>query len=254
MIAFLWILSLSLFPFTASHASTNDVQWDEFRKSYDAGKYQEAIDQLQRQRALAGDEPGYFYNLGNAYYRQGNLGLAVAYFEKALKLSPHDSDFKHNLRLARTKLVEQVGENRVDPASTWLESVFDVVSIEEVRGVFGAMMLFTVFAWIRPYLRTRNILAALGHPAGLFCALAVIFSFSLLFLSKSDWVKPPAICIKKDVVRSGPGSSYVELAAVDAGVKLRLTGDAIHPSDDWSQVRYGPDLIGWIPSQSLLPL
>lgn len=29
-----------------------------------------------------------FYNLGNAYYRQGKLGLAILNYERALRLDP----------------------------------------------------------------------------------------------------------------------------------------------------------------------
>ena len=41
-----------------------------------------------------------FYNLGNAYYRQGNLGKAIVNYERALKLDPTNADARENLALS----------------------------------------------------------------------------------------------------------------------------------------------------------
>src|SRR5690606_3967693 len=49
-----------------------------------------------------------YYNLGNSYYRTGKIGLAILYYEKALKLSPGDEDIRHNLALANLKTIDKV--------------------------------------------------------------------------------------------------------------------------------------------------
>ena len=38
--------------------------------------------------ANEGTSSNLFYNLGNAYYRQGKLGLAILNYERALRLDP----------------------------------------------------------------------------------------------------------------------------------------------------------------------
>ena len=48
-----------------------------------------------------------FYNLGNAYYRQGNLGKAIVNYERALKLDPTNDDARANLEFVKTKITDR---------------------------------------------------------------------------------------------------------------------------------------------------
>ena len=47
------------------------------------------------------------YNLGNAYYRQGNLGMAIVNYERALKLDPTNKDARINLEFVKGKITDR---------------------------------------------------------------------------------------------------------------------------------------------------
>ena len=47
------------------------------------------------------------YNLGNAYYRQGNLGMAIVNYERALKLDPTNKDARINLDFVKGKITDR---------------------------------------------------------------------------------------------------------------------------------------------------
>jgi tetratricopeptide (TPR) repeat protein len=49
-----------------------------------------------------------FYNLGNAYYQQGDFGRAILNYRRAQQLAPRDEDIKANLELARTEVANPV--------------------------------------------------------------------------------------------------------------------------------------------------
>lgn len=49
-----------------------------------------------------------YYNLGDAYYREGKLGYAILNYERALKLSPGDDDIRHNLALANSRTIDRL--------------------------------------------------------------------------------------------------------------------------------------------------
>ncbi|NCX96602.1 MAG: tetratricopeptide repeat protein, partial [Chitinophagia bacterium] len=49
-----------------------------------------------------------FYNLGNCYYKLNSVGLAVLYYEKALKIDPDNKNAKDNLLLAESRIVNKV--------------------------------------------------------------------------------------------------------------------------------------------------
>ncbi len=48
-----------------------------------------------------------FYNLGNAYYKQGDHGRAILNYRRAQQLAPRDPDIEANLALARAQAVDQ---------------------------------------------------------------------------------------------------------------------------------------------------
>ncbi len=66
-----------------------------------SGKYAEAIqddETLLKHRCYS---VPIFYNLANAYFRDGKVGFAILNYERALWLAPRDADIKANLQLAR---------------------------------------------------------------------------------------------------------------------------------------------------------
>jgi hypothetical protein len=55
-----------------------------------------------------GGTPALFHNRGNAYFRSGELGEAIADYRRGLTLSPNDPDLKSNLKHARTDVQDAV--------------------------------------------------------------------------------------------------------------------------------------------------
>lgn len=77
-------------------------------QAYKAGHYQLAIEQYEGLLASGSYGHSIYYNLGNAYYRQGLHGRAILNYRRALLLRPYDSDTRDNLALARTRCVDRI--------------------------------------------------------------------------------------------------------------------------------------------------
>jgi hypothetical protein len=144
-----------------------------------------------------------------------------------------------------------IGAEKVDPASNGLESMADRVSLDEVRGTLGLLALLVALLWTRAYLKTRDVVRTLLQPAGFVGLIGFALTSGLYLAERVASSHPPAFVVERQVVRSGPGDQFIQLAQMEAGVKLRLMG----PQDQgWSQVRYSHDAIGWIRTSSLLLL
>ncbi|HOE65802.1 MAG TPA: tetratricopeptide repeat protein [Candidatus Hydrogenedentes bacterium] len=74
----------------------NDV-FDRATSAYNRGDFAGAIQGYEQLVAERVNDPAVFYNLGNAYYRTGRLGVAIANYERALRLDPHFEDAQQNL-------------------------------------------------------------------------------------------------------------------------------------------------------------
>jgi tetratricopeptide (TPR) repeat protein len=222
--------------------------WQEAKSLYEAGKFDEALQAFQTH---PNDTAQYFHNLGTVYYRVGQPGRALAYLEKANSLKPHDPETQHNLHLAQAAVGQLIGEARLDAASTGLESLADRVSLQEVRGALGLLGLLVAVLWLRAYWKTRNLKRTFLQPAGFIGLLGFGLTAGLYFTERLAQSHPPAFAVERQVIRSGPGDQFAQLGQVEPGMKIRLLGPV---DQDWRQVRYSTDGIGWIKASSLLLL
>ena len=249
--------------------SLDSGSWQEVHSLYQAGKLEEALRALMSQPQT--ERPAFYYNIGTLYLRLGKAGRSVAYLEKANRMRPHDTSILHNLQIARAAVSQTVGSDRMDPASNWLEGLADRVSLEEVRGTLGLLGLILSMIWIRRYLKTRDIKRTLLHPGSLFILAGFTVTATLYAAQRFSEIHPPAVCLDRETVRSGPGEHFLELAQVEAGSKLRLLGPTAEGSANsgsgapapaaspatselWRQIRYSTDGIGWVRASSLLLL
>jgi tetratricopeptide (TPR) repeat protein len=271
MIFALLFASLIADPFALSsvHAARAEEgswsRWQEARQLYQSGKYDDAFQSLSSQPS--GNDPLYFYNLGTIAYRQGRTGAALGYFEKANRLKRHDPDIYHNLELTRSELEKTLGPGKLDRASNWTETLADQVSLEEIRGVLGAVLLILATFWIRTYWKNRDLKETLLRPAALIGAVALALAGGLYWTETLASSRSPAIAMSRQSVRSGPGDTYVELEQVDAGEKVRVLGSASSEmnvsggpasstspasTEEWLQVRFSQDGIGWVRAKDFL--
>ncbi|MBP3639836.1 MAG: tetratricopeptide repeat protein [Muribaculaceae bacterium] len=72
--------------------------------AYMAEQYAEAAALYERSIAEEAPAADTYYNLGNAYWRQGQAGNAIISYERALRLDPSHQDARTNLAFVRTKI------------------------------------------------------------------------------------------------------------------------------------------------------
>ena len=68
---------------------------------YEEGKYDEAIEVYTGLIDQGLESGNLYYNIGNCYFKKGELGKAIVNYERANKLIPDDSDLKSNHDFAR---------------------------------------------------------------------------------------------------------------------------------------------------------
>lgn len=129
----------------------------------------------------AGTSTTLFYNLGNTYYRQGNLGMALVYYERALKLDPTNTDARANLEFVKTKITDR----QIDSGSIMTTLWDNIVGFFKAdTWAFIAVVLFAIFlAGICTYLFSSVIVVKKvsffgGIVVFLLCMVAVIVSFA----------------------------------------------------------------------------
>ena len=208
------------------------------------GDFEGAARAYEAMRAEGLDGPDLNLNLGNANLRLGRRGLALASYERALRIDPGDSDARHNLGIALAGNVDRL----VGAAEHSLpERVAARLSDRAVSALFAA-------AWIALWAslalrrraggRTRPILAA----AALAAAAACLAGGLLLGAKILDRRTPAAIVIAPaTVAREGPSRTLRPSFDLHEGTRVRL----LEARDDLLRVRLGNGLEGWVEAADL---
>ncbi len=95
----LLVLAGLLAPLTARAANATSL--DDANRAFAAGKFPEAAAAYQAVLAQSGYSAPVLFDLGNAFFRQGDLAQAILAYKRALWLTPGDEDILANLQAAQ---------------------------------------------------------------------------------------------------------------------------------------------------------
>ena len=143
-------LALILFLFTSIFSfANNDIQ-AKAEKLYANKNYKEAI--IAYESILKEGFVSYklYYNLGNAHYKNNELGKAIYNYELANKLQPNNKDVKTNLRIANEKTIDKIDSKEnffITAVKTNLLSSFTTTTWAwfTIIALIAAALLFFIF-------------------------------------------------------------------------------------------------------------
>lgn len=216
---------------------------------YAEGNYAEAAAQYEQIIASTSDEMSsdyavVYYNLGNAYFKQGELAQSILAYERALRLQPSLKDAKHNLQFAQSRIVDNIEDTHSFFLSNWLKAVRNALSERTWVMLSISLFLLTLvgfffFAfshtiWLRKTAFYTSLVALLISV----CACANAGS-----LHQRDTERAEAIITQGIVnVKASPDRSGTELFTIHEGTKVKIT----ETIGEWCCIEVGNN-IGWMP-------
>ncbi len=182
----LTIIALTVCCFCGKAESTLIQQADS---AYTADSFKEAADTYLHVIATEGNSAALQYNLGNCYYRLGEMGKAILAYERALRLDPTFEDARNNLEFVNTKIADRPGER-----GTFLGNALDAVA-NAARSNTWAWLAFGCFVLtvggILAYFFAGNVgLRKVGFFGGfltmLGCLCFIYFAFRSAAIATAD--------------------------------------------------------------------
>jgi tetratricopeptide (TPR) repeat protein len=216
----------------------------EGQKLYDRGDYQGAADWYLKAAGADPRNAGLHYDLGNALFKAGRTGPAIASYQRAFDRAPRDADIRQNLDYALRRAGEELVPAGVPPL---LFIAFHIFSERELAGLHWlACWLALILAGLA--LLREDIRAALLPWTA--AALA-------LWLSVGGWwltvrgVPPPrrgVIVPSAAELRSGPGENFSVSFTVPAGRRVHI----LSGSGTWLELGVLKEGVkGWLPAAAV---
>jgi tetratricopeptide (TPR) repeat protein len=245
-----FLVALSLFSPRMFAADSDAVEmYRQAVNHYRQAEYPHAI-------ALFSDvfEQGYvsfdlFYNLGNAYYKNGDLGQSILFFERALTLRPGHEDVRHNLNVVRARLADRV---EPIPLIFFVEWWNDFKNAHRPETFFHwSLLFFTLLATAAFFFFAFRfvVLRRIAMSAGIvFLVFFMVFLSLSLARTEELHARRSAVVMSTAVtVRSSPDVTAVESFVVHEGLKVTI----LDQRDGYSYIRLADGKTGWVESSAI---
>lgn len=229
---------------TAPCGESPDALWDRANTAYINNDFRTAIELYRRIGAQGLHSGKLYYNLGNAWFKEGAVGRAVLNYRRALALNPGDEDARYNLRVA-----ERMTKDRIEAVpefflTGWLRecrtllsgTVWAICSLVALGGLLAAVLLFL--------LSRRLVWRKTGFYAS--CALSLLLVATLCFAAvdrNRQLRNATAVVLAESVaVKSSPDRSATDLFILHEGTAVAVSDEL----GEWCEVTIADGKRGWM--------
>ena len=234
---------LPFFFVTSLFANETDVM-KKANSLYSSRSYEQAS-VLYNQLLKSDKRAALHYNLGNAYYKQNKIGLAILNYEKASKLDPSDEDVKHNISVARSQIQDPYNLTDLSNSNFWFSSILNFFSS------FGWSVFFIVFEWIffislflsvivsNLLIKKISILSSISSLV----FFVVFFCFSFCQHKNESSTDYAIITDKEASIKSSPDNISKNILLLQEGIKVHI----LDKYSGYYEILINNDRKGWIP-------
>jgi tetratricopeptide (TPR) repeat protein len=226
---------------------------DDAAEAYRKGDYKKSIELYEKvvaEHLAKGEEsPEIYYNLGNAYFRDNQIGKAILNYNRALLLSPGDSDIRHNLRFANTRIEDKIVPSNRFFLTDWFNSIQNLFN-SNTWGVIAIVLFFLFLACMGVFLFVRILwMRKTAFYSGIVIFVLVIAANVFAFNQKNMRIhrNKGVVMIPAVSVRTSPDANSKELFQLHEGtvVKVRKT------DGNWYEIEIINGSVGWLPKENI---
>ena len=232
----IWIFLLAVFMAGKIFAEDVTADFASANKLYAEGKFSDATTAYETILKSGAQSPALLFNSGNAEFKAGHLGKAIAAYRQAELLAPRDAELRANLAFVRNQV--QGATLRESRWQNWVSSL----TLNE------STMLTAVFVWAMfGLLAVRQIKPALAPKLRTVTRLAIgltIFSGTVLALQAANHFNSSIAIVTsaEATARSGPFDDAQSVFTVRDGAELKV----LDRHGDWVQVANSAGKTGWL--------
>jgi len=214
---------------------------DYATQAYNNGEYDNAIQFFELTISGGISNGEIFYNLGNVYFEQGDIGNAMLNYRRAMQLIPRDLDL--NIQMARVRSLRAALQS---DTTQWLifleqatESFMTIMELSILTFVFWILFWF-ILALYRLRSTWRS---ALRFPLGLiFTALLTLCVLLGARLYIYHYMPAAVVTIDSAPVYSGPSESYFRQYDLFSGSEIYIEDE----KEGWYRFITPTNQVGWI--------
>ena len=239
-------LLLLMMPFAlkASDAYVDSL-WNAGTAAYAEGRWEDAQKSWERICSLGLESPSLYCNIGDACFRQQNLGEAVLAYSRALKLDPSHGDARFNLEFAKSLTRDRIDSVPEFFLRSWLRKL--CWSLPSDSWAWISLVLFAaLLCLVLLFLLGKGPGARKwGFFGGLAVLVLLVFAVGFASWQKRDYIRSDDAVVMRSVVsvKSSPsGSDNTDLFILHEGTTVQ----ELDSVGDWCRIRLQDGREGWL--------
>jgi len=241
--SFKWILVLfATFGFVGNLFAANVASnFSAANKLYAEGKFADAAGLYENILKTGAQSSALLFNCGNAEFKSGRLGMAIAAYRRAALLSPRDAEVRANLAFVREQI--QGATLRESRWQYWLGQL--TLNEWTLLAATAYWLTFILLAarQIRPALGTK-----LKNATFALATLTILSGSALGWQAAEHFSKQTAVVVASEATaRSGPFDEAQNAFMAHDGAELAV----LDRRSDWIQVTDGSGKIGWMQTKQV---
>jgi tetratricopeptide (TPR) repeat protein len=245
-------INIALLLFITASLFAQDAHIDEWmnagNEAYRADKYSEALDDYLKIENEGYAGVGLYYNLGNTYYRLGQLGKAILYYERALLLDPNNEDVIYNLQIAKAHTKDKIKEVPKIFLAQWWETL---ISFFSPKGWAFFLVIFYIsfIALLGVWFFTKSAAVRqsvffVGLVDLIIVALLAVFLFSALKRESSN--RHGVLITEEVTAKLSPDEKSGDAFIIHEGLKFKIEDEL----RDWAEIKLPDGKVGWLPKET----
>lgn len=214
--------------------------------AYNDLAYGRALELYRQAADSLGTSSDLCYNIGNTYYRLNDLGHAILWYERALRLDPTNSDARTNLEFVNSRIADRPVDDR-----SMIARVYDNITASAHHNTWSwvtfALFMLTVIAFTLYLVINGVIVKKICFFGGgaLIILTAFALALSLTGASRATDVDTAVITSPAAQLSTAPRAAAdagSQAFLLHEGTKVEIVDSVIpagNDADSWYEVRVG---------------
>lgn len=240
-------LVLTLAAAASAESSAPERLYTDAARAYDDGRFQQATVLYDSLLQQGYENAAVYFNLGNAYFRSGQVGYAIWAYREAQHYAPRDPDITANLTVARLAARDRIESL---PPGFWKQvwqNISNVLTFEEgawlVTGSWCILWLL-IAGWL--FLRRQRRWWGTGvRFVGTVWLLSALV-FGGRYLQEHNTTHA-VVVVAETQAKSGPGQEFDDVFAGHAGLECTIRGK----QNGYLLVELANGRVGWVHESDL---
>ena len=206
---------------------------------YQQGEYQKALNGYTTLLSNGIEHSALYYNIGNCYYKLGEIGKAILFYKRAKKLDPWDKDIEFNLNFARSNRIDQLKElsrpKFVELILRFIHKISLNLSLLSASAIYFLIFIILSISLFFKKQIFKQINLILLAPLIFFIVLS---SVNIRHINQREGV----LLKQEGNVRSGPSPDYTLIFTIHEGMEFRI----LEQREDWARILLPNGMEGWL--------